>query len=136
MCVCFLSLFFSSSSREDVTLKLKEAPDGSFLVRDSQRGAYTLTVKKGGQNKLVRIINANGLYGFSEPTQYRSVPDLIDHYREVSLSQYNPRLDVKLIHPVSRFAKVSPSSCCGWKEREREIYCASLLLCNKILYST
>ena len=71
-----------------MTAKLKDAPEGSFLVRDSQRGAYTLTVKKGGQNKLVRIINSNGLYGFSDPTQYRSVPDLIDHYRLMGIYQY------------------------------------------------
>ena len=91
-----------------MTAKLQEAPDGSFLVRDSQEGTcpYTLTVRIAGQNKLIRIIYSNGLYGFSEPTQHRSVPDLIDYYREVSLSQFNPRLDVKLVHPISRVSLI------------------------------
>uniref|UniRef100_A0A1X7VM49 SH2 domain-containing protein n=1 Tax=Amphimedon queenslandica TaxID=400682 RepID=A0A1X7VM49_AMPQE len=109
--------YWQNISREEVRAKLKDALEGSFLVRDSEGGAYTLTVKTGEQNKLVRIINSNGMYGFSGLIQYRSVPDLIDHYREVSLSQYNRKLDVKLVHPVSRFAKISDE---GVKEEDEE----------------
>lgn len=95
--------------REEVTQKLKDTQDGTFLVRTSNRapGEFTLTVRKGGQNKLIRIICKNALYGFSEPTKFKSVPHLINYFRHNNLTQYNPRLDVKLDHPVSRFAKVS-----------------------------
>ena len=101
-----LMLFFFC--REEVVLKLHDAQDGSFLVRNSYRarGEFTLTVKKGGQNKLLRIICKNGLYGFSVPTKFRSVPLLVNYFHYHKLVQHNAQLNVKLEHPISRFAKV------------------------------
>ena len=88
---------------------MQDARDGSFLVRKSNRapGEFTLTVKKGGQNKLLRIICKNNLYGFSHPTKFRSVPLLVNFFRYHKLAQHTSQLDVKLEHPISRFAKVS-----------------------------
>jgi len=52
---------------------------------------------------LIKIYHKNEKYGFSEPYNFSSVIDLVNHYRKVSLSQYNATLDVKLLYPVSRF---------------------------------
>uniref|UniRef100_A0A8C9Y787 Phosphatidylinositol 3-kinase regulatory subunit alpha n=1 Tax=Sander lucioperca TaxID=283035 RepID=A0A8C9Y787_SANLU len=57
---------------------------------------------KGGNNKLIKIFHRDGKYGFSDPLTFSSVVELINHYRNESLAQYNPKLDVKLLYPVSK----------------------------------
>ncbi|KAM6156605.1 phosphatidylinositol 3-kinase regulatory subunit alpha isoform 4-T4 [Erethizon dorsatum] len=66
-------------------------------------GDYTLTLRKGGNNKLIKIFHRDGKYGFSDPLTFSSVVELINHYRNESLAQYNPKLDVKLLYPVSKY---------------------------------
>lgn len=51
----------------------------------------------------------DGLYGFKEPTEFHSVVELIDYYREHSL--YSPNLDTALVKPISRLE---------WSEMEQE----------------
>ena len=60
-------------------------------------------MRKGGANKLIRIIYKNGKFGFSEPTSFNSVPELVDFYTVTPLTKYNARLDITLSNPVSRF---------------------------------
>ena len=81
--------------------------DRDDCVHRSKTLSFFCNFRKGGMNKLIRILYKGGCYGFSEPLTFSSVVELINYYKTRSLASYNPKLDVKLETPLQKYEQVT-----------------------------
>ena len=59
--------------------------------------------RKEGRERLIRIVQHNGRFGFQEELlNFGSLKELVLHFRTNSLEDYNSQLNVKLIYPCGK----------------------------------
>lgn len=112
--------YWGSISRTKVEEKLRNQPDGSFLVRDSSSDNYILTLsfRSSGRVLHTRIEHSFGYYTFfSQQEGYTSISDLVESsmvrsagsilcYVANRENDIYPGYPVRLIKPISRFTEV------------------------------
>eukprot|EP00043_Microstomoeca_roanoka_P017898 m.188419 g.188419 ORF g.188419 m.188419 type:complete len:948 (+) comp16723_c4_seq1:196-3039(+) len=100
--------------------------DGSFLVRASRtRRGFTLSVKFLEVRHIV-IVESNGKFGFSEPTTFASVTDLVRHFQAVSLAYYNAELETTLAYPYKTAPRASATDAGDDDGLDEDIYVSNV----------
>lgn len=120
--------FAESMDRATAESRLQDCPDGTFLVRSStSHQGYSLTVKYREIRHIV-INFSNGKYGFSEPTNFDSVIDLVQCFQSTPLSQYNAELETTLRYPFKTAPKQMAPDDSGYEEQmTEELYIRNVL---------
>lgn len=116
--------YWGPMTREQAEKRLSNAPEASFLVRDSSDERYILSLSFRSHHRTLhtRIAHSGMKFSFYEdnPKQaYTSVVELIENSMRDTNEQgvfcysrsrqpFAPTFPVRLIHPVSRFTEVRP----------------------------
>ncbi|XP_045593761.1 protein vav isoform X2 [Procambarus clarkii] len=89
-------------TRDDATLYLGLSPEGTFLLRWSERHEkLVLSLKAMGEVKHMRVFrqDGNGFFYLSEARYFTALPELINFYRQSPLSESFTGLDCCLRRP-------------------------------------
>lgn len=112
--------YFGHLTRQDCKYLLRNADDGTFIVRNTSTAMsnisiapsisssvvrtrnYTLHLKN-NNDCVIKILNYNNsTYGFTSDIQFSTIKELINFYKKNSLQQYNSELCIKLKDTISR----------------------------------
>lgn len=100
------SWYFPNVDRASAERLLFGTPHGSFLIRRSRDGHHALSIMCNGCIEHCKIEQTERGFGFAEPYNiYADLKELVLHYSQNSLEEYNESLTTKLDHPVR---KVTP----------------------------
>ncbi|XP_067935924.1 phosphatidylinositol 3-kinase regulatory subunit alpha-like [Watersipora subatra] len=105
--------YWADVSREDVQEATTDVEEGSFLVRKATsyptHGDYTLVLRKGGGNLLIKIYHRHGQFGFcADSCPFESVPSLVSYYQHHSLAEYNASLNLTLRRGIAKPSQYDP----------------------------
>ena len=80
---------------------LSAKPHGTFLVRRSHDNRHALSISCNGTVEHCRIEETDRGIGFAEPYNiYANLKELVLHYSQYSLEEYNDKLTTKLTYPI------------------------------------
>ena len=80
---------------------LRGKPHGTFLVRKSHDKKHALSISCNNTVEHCRIEETDRGIGFAEPYNiYANLKELVLHYSQYSLEEYNDKLTTKLAYPI------------------------------------
>ena len=93
--------YFPGIDRTCAERMLTDKPHGTFLVRRSHDNRHALSISCNGVVEHCRIEETSRGIGFAEPYNiYANLKELVLHYSQYSLEEYNDKLNTKLAHPI------------------------------------
>ena len=110
-CVCsdcrltryhLLNWLLPNCTRTNAERLLMGRPDGTFLVRKSEKfpNQYTLSFMCGAVIRHCLILRSVYGFGLKEPYKYPTLQQFVLHYAKHSLSEFNWKLNTTLKYPV------------------------------------
>ena len=80
---------------------LRGKPHGTFLVRKTHDKRHALSISCNNTVEHCRIEETDRGIGFAEPYNiYADLKELVLHYSQYSLEEYNDKLTTKLAYPI------------------------------------
>ena len=97
-----LNWFLPNCTRKSAERLLRSKPDGTFLIRKSQKfpGQYTVSFNCGQMARHCLVLRSVYGFGLMNPYKFNSLQQFVNHYSKVSLAEFNEKLDTKLKYPI------------------------------------
>merc|ERR1711993_146074 len=93
--------YFPGIDRTCAERMSSDKPHGTFLVRLSRDNRHALSISCNGAVEHCRIEETDRGIGFAEPYNiYANLKELVLHYSQYSLEEYNDKLTTKLAYPI------------------------------------